>query len=161
MEDKMDTKPTADRELIITRTLKASPENLYRCWTEPALIKQWFCPKPWGVSHAEVDPRPGGRSMIVMRSPEGQEFPNAGVYLEAVPGKKLVFTDAFVGDWEPAGEPFMVGIVTFEDNGDGTTLYTARVRHWTEDATKRHEQMGFHEGWSKCAEQLEDLARTL
>jgi uncharacterized protein YndB with AHSA1/START domain len=160
----MDTQaetPTDDRELVITRHIKATPEKLFRCWTEPDLIKEWFCPKPWSIARAEVDVRPGGKSLIVMRSPEGQEFPNPGVYLEVVPNRKIVFTDAFTSGWEPAGEPFMVAIVTFEDQGDGTTLYTARARHWTKDATERHKSMGFHEGWSKVAEQLEDLARTL
>ncbi len=157
----MDAKPTGERELVITRHIKASPANVYRCWTEPDLIVQWFCPKPWSIARADVDLRPGGHSRIVMRSPEGEEFPNDGVYLEVVPNRKLVFTDAFTEGWIPAGEPFMVGIVTFDDAGDGTTHYTARARHWTTDATERHKAMGFHEGWSKCAEQLEELARTL
>ena len=62
---------------------------------EPELLKQWFCPKPWRAEVAKMDLRPGGSSLIVMRSPEGQEFPNRGVYLEVVPNERLVFTDAF------------------------------------------------------------------
>jgi uncharacterized protein YndB with AHSA1/START domain len=51
-----------------------------------------------------------------------------------VPDKKLVFTDAFSSDWVPKaeGKPFMIAIVTFEDDG-GQTRYTARVRHWTKE----------------------------
>ena len=105
--------------------------------------------------------RPGGASNIIMRSPEGQEIPNPGQYLEVVPDRKLVFTDAFTGDWQPRdGAPFMVATITFEPEGD-KTRYTAIVRHWSEADKKRHEEMGFHKGWGQCADQLEALAQSL
>ena len=55
---------------------------------------QWFTPKPWETVHAEVDLRPGGKFHTVMRSPEGQEFPNTGCVLEVVPDRKFVWTGA-------------------------------------------------------------------
>ena len=58
--------------LTLSRLIPAPRAAIWRCWTEPELLKQWFCPKPWGVSHAELDVRPGGSSVIVMRGPEGQ-----------------------------------------------------------------------------------------
>ena len=85
---------------------------MWRCWTEPDLLKQWFCPPPWHVSEAVLDVRPGGTSFILMNGPNGETAPNIGAYLEVVPGEKLVFTDAFCKDWEPAGKPFMVGTLT-------------------------------------------------
>jgi uncharacterized protein YndB with AHSA1/START domain len=110
----------------------------------------------------QLDVRPGGESLIVMRLPDGQEAPNRGVYLELVPDRKIVFTDAFTGDWTPtAGQPFMTAIITFEDLGSGKTRYTARVRHWTAADRERHEQMGFHTGWGQCADQLAALAKTI
>lgn len=151
--------PVAARELVLQRTLNASREKLFRCWTEPALIVQWFTPPPFKTVRAEVELRAGGRSCITMQSPEGQEFPNRGVYLEVVPNEKLVFTDAFVGDWEPSEKAFMVGTLTFEDAGEGRTLYTARVRHWSVADREAHEQMGFHQGWGIATQQLEALAQ--
>jgi uncharacterized protein YndB with AHSA1/START domain len=65
-----------------------------------------------------------------------------------------------VGDWEPSGKPFMTAIITFDDE-NGQTRYTARARHWTEDDKKTHEQMGFHQGWGICADQLAALAKSL
>ena len=141
--------------------LHATAHNLFRCWTEPALLVQWFAPRPWTTASAELDLRPGGVSNIVMRSPQGEDMPNPGVYLDIVPDRRLVFTDAFAAGWRPAGQPFMVAEVTFEDLGDGTTRYSARAMHWTAEAKAQHEQMGFHDGWGQCAAQLEDLARTL
>ena len=152
---------TANRELVLTRVLNASPDKVYRAWTEPALMKQWFAPKPWTTPHVEVDVRPGGSNLIVMRGPDGSEFPNRGIYLEVVPNRKLVFTDAFTAAWVPSEKPFMTVTLTFEDAGEGKTNYTARVVHWTAADRETHEKMGFHAGWGQCATQLEELARTL
>lgn len=146
----------ADRELSLTRLIDAPRAALFRAWTDPEILKQWFCPKPWTVSRAELDARPGGASVIVMNGPNGEVFPNRGVYLEVVEDERIVFTDAFADAWEPSEKPFMVGIVTFEDEG-GKTRYTARVRHWTVADREAHEKMGFHDGWAKATDQLEAL----
>jgi uncharacterized protein YndB with AHSA1/START domain len=151
----------ADRELVLTRLIEATPEQLYRCWTEPELLKQWFAPAPVTTPLAELDVRPGGESLIVMRMPDGQEMPNRGVYLEVVPNRRLVFTDAYTAGWEPSPTPFMTVILTFEDVGAGQTRYTATVRHFTVEGCRQHEQMGFHQGWGQCADQLATLAKTL
>jgi uncharacterized protein YndB with AHSA1/START domain len=150
----------SDRELVLTRIIDAAPEKVFRAWTEPELIVQWFAPLPWTTSRAEIDLRPGGNSLIVMRSPEGVEYPNPGVYLEVVQNERLVFTDAYTCAWEPSPEPFMTGVITFEDIG-GKTRYTARVLHWTVADRERHEQMGFHQGWGQCADQLADLLKQM
>jgi uncharacterized protein YndB with AHSA1/START domain len=152
--------PQAEHELTLTRLIEATPEQLFRCWTEPELMKQWFVPRPWTITVAETDIRPGGSSHVVMRSPEGQEFPNRGVYLEVVKNRKLVFTDAYTAAWVPAAKPFFTAIVTFEPEG-GKTRYTARALHWNKDDQETHEKMGFHEGWGQCADQLAELAKTI
>lgn len=158
------TNPSAaadERELVLTRIIEASPHTLFRCWTEPELMKQWFVPKPWTLARVETDLRPGGSSLVVMRSPEGDEYPNAGVYLEVVQDQRIVFTDAFTSAWQPSAKPFMVATVSFEDLGGGKTRYTAVARHWTAEDRAAHVKMGFHEGWGKCADQLAELAATL
>ena len=153
--------PASDRELILTRILNAPREKVYRAWTEPELLKQWFAPLPYTTPVAEIDLRPGGSSLVIMRSPDGDEMPNRGVYLEVVPNERLVFTDAYTEAWEPSQKPFMTGILTFEDAGEGRTKYTAVVRHWTVADCQAHEKMGFHRGWGQCADQLEALAAGL
>ncbi len=155
------TDQTAAHELSLTRIIDAPREKLFRCWTEAELMKEWFCPKPWRVSHAEIDLRAGGANLIVMNGPNGEEFPNRGVYLEVVQDEKLVFTDAYVSAWVPSAKPFMTVTITFEDLGGGRTRYTAICRHWTEEDKKTHEAMGFHEGWGICADQLAELAKRI
>lgn len=152
------TAPAADRELVLTRIIDAPREKLFRAWTEPELAKQWFAPRPYTTPVVEMDVRPGGANLIVMRGPDGTEFPNRGVYLEVVKNERLVITDAYTEAWQPSEKPFMTAIITFEDLGGGKTRYTARALHWTVADREAHEKMGFHEGWGQCADQLAELA---
>lgn len=147
-------------ELRLTRLIDAPRHALWRCWTEPELIKQWFTPRPWTTPVVEVDVRVGGASRMIFRGPEGQEFPNDGIYLEVVPDERLVFTDAYTVGWVPSAKPFMTGIISFADE-NGKTRYTAVARHWNDADRKSHEEMGFHDGWGKATDQLEALARRL
>ncbi|MHB1204453.1 MAG: SRPBCC family protein [Rhodospirillaceae bacterium] len=153
--------PVSERELILTRIIDAPREKVYKCWTTPELMKQWFAPKPYTTPVVETDVRAGGSSRVVMKSPEGVEMPCPGVYLEVIPNEKLVFTDAYTAAWEPSNKPFMTMILTFEDSGSGKTRYTAVARHWSAEDRETHEKMGFHVGWGICTDQLEALAKTI
>lgn len=147
--------------LVLSRIIDAPRGKLFRAWTDPELLKQWFAPLPYTTPVAELDVRPGGANRIVMRAPDGAELPNHGVYLEIVENERLVFTDAYRKAWEPSPKPFMTVILTFEDAGAGKTRYTARVRHWTAEDRETHEKMGFHQGWAQCADQLAALVAKL
>ena len=73
---------SAEHELVLTRLIDAPREKLFRCWTEPALLKQWFAPAPVTTPVAEVDLRVGGASRVVMRTPDGKDIPCPGTYLD-------------------------------------------------------------------------------
>ena len=154
------THDSAQHELVLTRLLNAPREKVYRCWTEEEHIVKWFAPAPWTTPYAKLDVRPGGAQIVTMRSPDGQDYPTSGVYLEVIPNKKLVWTDAYVSAWVPSKKPFFTAILTFEDEG-GKTRYTATARHWTVDDKTAHEKMGFQDGWGQCASQLEKIAASL
>jgi uncharacterized protein YndB with AHSA1/START domain len=156
----METDDSTRRELVLTRMIDVPRELVYRAWTEPELLRQWFAPQPFTTPVAELDVRPGGVNRIVMRDPQGNEHPNVGVYLEVVPHERLVMTDAYAGGWHPSQKPFMTLIVELEDAG-GKTKYTARVRHWSAEDREAHERMGFYEGWGLCAEQLASVVAKL
>ena len=147
--------------LTIDRVLDAPVEKLWRCWTEPALFQQWFCPRPWYVTDVRMDLRPGGEFFSVFNGPDGKSFENAGVFLEVEPLRRLVSSDAFRPGWTASGRAFMVAETLFEDAGDGRTRYIARAMHWDRETLEEHERMGFHEGWGKCVDQIEALARSL
>lgn len=152
---------TAGHTLTLDRTLAASRASVWRCWTEPELLKQWFCPKPWTVTHAEHDLRPGGRMNNVMQGPDGERFENQGIWLEIEPLQRLVFTDAFTEGFMPTAEPFMTGVVELEDAGAGRTRMRWSARHGTAEARERHLAMGWEAGWNAATDQLEALAREL
>jgi uncharacterized protein YndB with AHSA1/START domain len=152
--------PATDREVVLTRIIDAPREKLFRTWTDPELLKQWFAPLPYTTPVAELDVRPGGANLIVMRGPDGNDIPNRGVYLEVVANERLVFTDAYTKAWEPSPKPFMTVILTFEDEA-GKTRYTARACHWTVADRETHEKLGFHDGWGRCADQLAALVAKL
>jgi len=148
------------KELTLTRLIDATPDKVYRAWTDPELLKQWFAPKPWSTPRVTLDLRPGGANLVVMADEAGNEYPNPGQYLEIVPNERIVTTDAYTGDFQPSGKPFMTLVLTFVPEGS-KTRYTATVRHWSEEDRAQHEAMGFHEGWGRCADQMEAVIATV
>ncbi len=151
---------------MLERVVDVPPSLVWRAWTEPEHLKVWFCPRPWRVTDCEIDLRPGGMFRTVMCSPEGQEFPNAGCYLEVVPNERLIWTDALLPGYRPsdkgiaADHLFMTAIITMAPEGAGTR-YTALALHRDEAGRKQHEEMGFHEGWSTVLDQLVEHAKTM
>lgn len=144
-------------ELVIEKLMDAPASALWAAYTDH--LGEWFCPLPWRAELVAMDLRGGGRSSVTMYGPNGEVAPNEGVYLEVVPERLIVFTDAFTQGWDPAG-PFMVGSFEFEPQGD-KTLFRGRARHWTEEARTQHEAMGFHAGWGVMAEQWEAVAKRI
>ncbi|RLQ86956.1 SRPBCC family protein [Notoacmeibacter ruber] len=151
----------AQSVLFIERTIDTSRDKLWRCWTDAALLKQWFCPKPWTVPDAELDIRPGGVFRTVMQGPNGERHDNPGQVLALRPLEQLITSDAFTGDWQPGEKPFLISVVTMLDAGNGMTHYRWEARHWSEEDQKSHEEMGFEAGWNASTDQLEALAKRL
>lgn len=149
---------TDTKELSVTRHIAAPPEKVWDTMVNRQ--EEWWCPTPWRAEIDRVERRPGGRCDMTFHGPDGEKMPQNGIYLAYDEGRRFATTDAVVldsdgGDFEPSG-PFMIGIWEIAPE-DGGTRYTARARHWTDEARKQHEEMGFEEGWGACADQLKAL----
>ncbi|WP_458759996.1 SRPBCC family protein [Afipia sp. TerB] len=153
-------KPDPRLDLVLERIVDVPPELVWRAWTEPKHLLQWFTPAPWKTVDCEIDLRPGGIFRTVMRSPEGEDMDNAGCYLEIVENRRLVFTDALGPGFRPRDGGFFTAIVSFEPAGGGTK-YTAIAIHKDEAGKKTHEDMGFHSGWGAALDQLVAYAKTM
>ncbi|GAA3442820.1 SRPBCC family protein [Planomonospora venezuelensis] len=152
--------PNLDIEL--DREVDVAPELVWKAWTTPDLLKQWFAPKPFETPHCEIDLRPGGVFRTVMRSPEGTEFDGAGCYLEVVPNERLVWTSALAPGYRPqSGEMVFTAIIELRPNGSGGTRYRAVAMHQTPEDNKKHTDMGFVEGWGAALDQLVALVKAL
>ena len=173
----------ADVEIVketLALTLKCkidAPRRIvWRCWTEPELVMQWYCPMPWRVTKVDQDFRVGGRNVGVMEGPNGARVDWQGTFLEVEPETNITFivtntgntvltnitvTDAFTEGFIPTAEPFMTGFVKLEDANSNQTKKTWGARHATEEATKKHLEMGFEGGWTAASEQLNELAKSL
>ena len=154
-------------ELTFERILDAPRDLLFQAWTDPELIKKWWCPRPYETPECEIDLRPGGRFYTLMKGPDF-EFKGEACILEAVPAARIVWSSALLAGFAPRefaadgseGFPF-TAIHTFEDAGEGKTRYTATTVHKNAADRDKHGQMGFESGWGTVAEQMAEVARTL
>lgn len=151
-------------DLLLEREAEVPVELVWKGWTDPEMLMQWWTPAPWKTVEAEVDLRPGGIFRTVMLSPEGEKHPNVGSFLDVVPNERLIWTAALTAGFRPQangvlGAILFTAMITFERTPSGGTKYTARVMHQTEEHRNKHEEMGFIGGWSAVWDQLVELIR--
>src|SRR3979409_2305310 len=109
--------PDPKLDLSFERIIDVPRELVWRGGTKPEHLKKWFTPAPWTTVDCEIDLRPGGIFRTVMRSPEGQEFPNIGCYLEIVPCERLVWTDSLLPGYRPSQKPFFSAVISLQPEG--------------------------------------------
>ena len=154
-----------DLDLVLERVIDVPRRLVWAAWTQPELLKQWFCPLPWTTTACEIDLQPGGRFMTTMQGPEGPGFTNTGCWLQVVDGELLAWTGALGPGFRPlardasAAFPFLMSAVIGLEDVDGGTRYTALARHGDVASRQGHEQMGFHAGWGKALDQLVEHAK--
>jgi uncharacterized protein YndB with AHSA1/START domain len=148
------TPDITDRELVITRIIDAPRRVVFKAWTDPKQVSEWWGPHGMTTPVCEMDLKPGGAFRTVVRDPEGTEYPNNVVFLEIVESERIVFIDAYEAGWIPTPEPFTTVIITLEDD-NGKTNCICRALHWTVADRVKHEEVGFYQGWGEMLERLE------
>jgi len=152
-----DTAPM-ERELVLTRVFDAPRDLVWRAWTDPKQLAQWWGPLGFTNPVCEIDLRPGGALRIVMRAPDGVEYPMIGVFREISAPARLVFTNIAV---DQAGKPILDGLTTvlFAEQG-GKTKLTLQTRAIALVDYVAAYLAGMEAGWNQSLERLADrLAR--
>lgn len=152
-------------DLVIELIINVPAHLIWRAWTTPHHLKEWFCPKPWQVTQCYIDLRQGGLFKTIMEGPSGEKHDNSGCYLEIVENQKLVWTDALEENYRPTGqksncfEGSFTGVLLLEDLGNERTKYTAIAKHGSVKDREAHEKLGFKEGWTIVANQMIDYIK--
>jgi uncharacterized protein YndB with AHSA1/START domain len=141
------------------RVFNAPRELVFKAWTEPKHIEQWFGPKGFTTRVDKLDFRPLGHWRYVMIAPDGTEYPSEGVFREIVPPERIVTSDEFGEGIEQVVEADlpqgMVVTVLFEDLGDQTKL-TIQIMHESASDRRKHEEMGVVAGWNSTLDGLDE-----
>jgi uncharacterized protein YndB with AHSA1/START domain len=162
---------TSEREFVITRVIAAPREQVFQAWTDPVQLAQWWGPHDFTNPVCEVDLRQGGAYRIVMRGPDGTEYPIKGVYGQIDAPTRLVMTD----NWEEHPDQWQeqltdnhgnaaddavqeaLNLVTFEEEQGGQTRLAIRTIFSSGAVRDTMLKMGMTEGWSQSLERLSAL----
>lgn len=147
--------PTEETELTIARFINAPPSIIWEAWSTPEHLENWWIPAPIECKVIKLDLRPGGAFETRMREAGGEFQPHVeGCFLEVVPEVRLIWTTVLKEGWRPS-EPWLAltAIITFEAEGTGTR-YKAHVLHKNASDSRKHDSMGFQDGWGTTINQL-------
>lgn len=149
-----------DLDLTLERVIRAPREAVWNAWTDPAQFAQWWLPAPMHCRVDRLEVRPGG-AMVTRMSEDGIEFvPHLDASVLVVGEReRIVFTNAIDSARRPADpQPVaMTADITLADHADGTE-YRVVVRHGDPTSRKRHEELGFYDGWGAVTAQLAEVA---
>ncbi|MGE0877456.1 MAG: SRPBCC domain-containing protein [Acidimicrobiia bacterium] len=144
-------------DLEIRRLIAAPRADVWRAWTDPQQLCQWWLPAPLQCRVVRLDVHPGG-AMVTAMSEDGSTWqPHLDAcYLAVEPHRRFVYTNAINGDLRPVDDPFPVPLtveIVLADHPDGTD-YHAIIRHGHAGARAVHEELGFEFGWNTVTDQL-------
>lgn len=149
----------ADRDLTISRIIKAPRAAIWDAWANPASFARWWIPEPLVCRVVEMDLSPGG-AFITRMSEDGETFtPHLDAcFVDVAEGERIVFTTLLNGGWRPADKPFigMTAIITLKNHPQGTD-YSSTAMHMDKAGRDSHDEMGFHDGWGTVVAQLAKL----
>lgn len=156
------------REVVIVRYFDAPAEQVWKAWTQPERMKQWWGPKTFTTPVARIDFLVGGKYLIDMRGPDGKDYWSTGTYKEIVPMKKIVVTDSFADEngkvvsasyygMDPSFPLEAEVILTFEEIGDRTKF---TIRYPDLGGLNDKDLEGMKQGWNESFDKLAQTLRT-
>ncbi len=156
---------TAAEEFVIERTVDAPRERVWKAWTDPEQLKQWWGPKGFTPRHAKVDLRPGGAFHYCLRSADGQEMWGKLTYREIVAPERLVFIASFSDEQggvtrhplSPDWPRETLSTITFTEQGGKTRISVRWSPHAATEVERKTFDLGhdsMRQGWTGTFDQL-------
>jgi len=163
----MSTEPVK-RDMVITRVFDAPVEQVWKAWSDPAYVRQWWGPTGFTCPLAEMDFREGGKSLVCMRAPQefgGQDMYNTWTYRKIEPNKLIEFIQHFTDKDGTKLDPAQMGIppgvpqavrhvITFKAVGDNRTEMTVTEYGYTADQAHDISKAGMEQCLDKMAASL-------
>jgi uncharacterized protein YndB with AHSA1/START domain len=149
----------SDTQILITREFDAPRHLVWRAWTTPELVRQWWHANRGEMTVCEIDLRVGGTWRYAMDVEGFGEVGFHGEYREIVPGERLVSTEVYEGIPD-ADEHAALDTLTLEEL-DGRTLMTVLVEHPTKEGRDAHIESGMEDGMQDAMDLLEEVAVSL
>ena len=146
----------ADNQILITREFNAPRHLVYRAWTTPELVRQWWTARRGSMTVVEIDLRVGGAWRYVMTATRGFEVGFHGEYREIVENERIVSTEVYEG----APDAPALNTITFEEH-EGRTMMTILVEHTNRENRDMHVNSGMEDGLQDAFELLEQTAIAL
>ena len=143
-------------DFVIERFIDAPRDLVWEALTKPEHLKHWYMPREWGsVSHCELELRPGGIFRIDIKVANGQDVPNLGCVLDAVPEERLVWTSMLFPEYRPAvfDDIPITAIMTLETAGTGTR-YVFTALHRDESDFEKNKESGWKQGTEIAMDQF-------
>ena len=135
-------------DLLLSRTFDAPRELVFKVWTDPHHLAQWWGPHGCKTTVYEMDVRPGGRWHYSMHAPDGNDYPFDGVYVDVVAPERLVFEGTIMG----SPDQRVWAEVTFVAREDKTEVIVHQLFSFESAATR-----GARMGWTQQMERLADF----
>ena len=145
-----------DCDMLMTRTFEAPRELVFKAYTEPERLMQWWGPREWPLAVCKVDLRPGGIWHYCMKGPGGEEAWARADYKEIDPPKRLVYADAFSDADANVIPPESLTTIEFEDLGGGRTRINSRTTFASAEQRTEVMGMGMVEGMTESLDRLDE-----
>jgi uncharacterized protein YndB with AHSA1/START domain len=157
-----------EKDFVIERIYDAKPARVFKAWTDPQQLAQWWGPREFTGS-CEMDFRGGGAFRITMHATDGTLYPMTGAFREIIEPTKLVWVQSCVDhppEWHelinknvPGGSDVLNDVVvtiTFEEQ-QGKTKLTVRMHFDSAEDRDALVKFGMHDGWSQSLDKLKEL----
>jgi uncharacterized protein YndB with AHSA1/START domain len=152
------TQDLANKKIKVAREFDAPVEQVWKAWTEPQLLDQWWAPRPWKAVTKSMDLRPGGMWLYYMLGPEGDRQYCKVDYETITPNKFFSGTDAFCDEnGNTTNEfPTMHWDISFTPSGN-TTKVEVEITFASQEDLNKIVEMGFKEGFAAAHTNLDEL----